>query len=43
MAKSLFHNEGSIQYYNSHIDTFSYSLYRSIKYFTLENKNITSG
>ena len=43
MAKSLFHNEGNIQYYNSRIDTFSYFLYRSIKYFTLKNKNITTG
>ncbi|KAL6613218.1 hypothetical protein U3516DRAFT_750818 [Neocallimastix sp. 'constans'] len=43
IAKSLFHNEGNIQYYNSRIDTFSYSLYRSIKYFTLKNKNITTG
>ncbi|KAL6592773.1 hypothetical protein U3516DRAFT_788775 [Neocallimastix sp. 'constans'] len=43
IAKSLFHNEGNIQYYNSRIDTFSYFLYRSIKYFTLKNKNITTG
>ncbi|KAL6589288.1 beta and beta-prime subunits of DNA dependent RNA-polymerase [Neocallimastix sp. 'constans'] len=40
MARSLFHNEGNVQYYNSRIDTFPYSLYRSIKYFTLENKKL---
>ncbi|ORY08560.1 hypothetical protein LY90DRAFT_638744 [Neocallimastix californiae] len=40
MARSLFHNEGNIQYYNSRINTFPYSLHRSIKYFTLENKKL---
>jgi DNA-directed RNA polymerase beta subunit len=40
MARSLFHSEHNVQYYNSRIDTFPYSLYRSIKYFTLENKNL---
>jgi len=38
MARALFYNNK--EHFNNRIDTFPFSLYRSIKYFTLENKKL---
>jgi len=39
MARTLFYNNNK-DYFNHRIDTFPYSMYRFIKYFTLENKKL---
>jgi len=39
MARALFHGDGK-EHYNSRIDTFPCSMFRFIKYFTLENKHL---
>jgi len=38
MARALFYNNK--EYFNHRIDTFPFSMYRFIKYFTLENKKL---
>jgi len=38
MARALFYNNK--EHFNNRIDTFIFSMYRFIKYFTLENKKL---
>jgi len=42
MARALFYNNNNnYEHFNNRIDTFPFSMYRFIKYFTLENKKST--
>jgi len=45
MARALFYNNNNNnnnKYFNHRTDTFPFSMYRFIKYFTLENKKLPS-